>query len=324
MESQGSAGPACTNCTDVMTPRSRPTRRTYMVRRISVVVAIVALFYTGVAGAESLFGGGSSQSIIGSSTSGAPSGAAAADASSMSTAPAATAPVTTLPATTVPDAGRTPTPTDPARVYIAGDSDAGAFAPYLERLVGQTGVVTTTLDYKVSSGLARPDFFDWPAHFATQMPIVNPDIVIVTFGGNDGQPIHGLNKQVDSPEWRAEYGKRVGAVMDLLSANDRTLIWVGIPNDNEPVNTARLKVQDEVVRDQVAKHPKVVFIDSWNIFSGLDGGYAEYVVDPRDGVSKAVRSTTDGFHLNTTGAEILALHIAVAVQADLRDRGAAI
>ena len=321
METQSSA---CSDCCNAMTSRPRPTRRTYMLRRVGVVVAIIALVYAGVAGAESLFGGASSQSIVGSTTSDPSVGAEAVDASATSISPAATAPVTTVPATTLPDAGRTPTATDPARVYIAGDSDAGAFAPYLERLVGKTGVVTTTLDYKVSSGLARPDFFDWPAHFAAQMPIVNPDIVIVTFGGNDGQPIHGINKAVDTPEWRAEYGKRVSAVMDLLGAHDRTLIWVGIPNDNEPVNTARLKIQDEVVRAQLATHPKVIFIDSWNIFSGLDGGYAEYVVDPRDGVSKAVRSATDGFHLNATGAEILALHIAVAVQADLRERGAAI
>ncbi len=297
-----------------------------MIRRFSVVVAVVALLYAGIAGAESLFGGGSNRSITGASTlaplAGSEAGGTVTSSSSLSTV--ATLAPTTLPATTVPDAGRTPTAADPARIYIAGDSDAGAFAPYLEKLVGDTGVVTTTLDYKVSSGLARPDFFDWPAHFAAQIPIVNPDIVIVTFGGNDGQPIHGLNKQVDSPEWRAEYGKRVGAVMDLLGGNGRTLIWVGIPNDNEPVNTARLKIQDGVVRDQLAKHPKVIFIDSWSVFSGLDGGYAEYVMDPRDGVSKAVRSKTDGFHLNTTGAEILALHIAVAVQADLRDRGAAI
>ena len=77
-----------------------------------------------------------------------------------------------------------------------------------------------------------------------------------------------------------------------------------------------------MVRTQVAAHPGVVFIDSWNIFSGLDGGYAQYVVDPRDGISKQVRSDVDGFHLNTTGAEILAFHITQAVEKDLVNRGA--
>ncbi|CAB4868079.1 unannotated protein [freshwater metagenome] len=298
-----------------------------MRRRAATALAAAVLLVAGVVVSWSLFGAGRN-SIAGPGPTTASTADGGATTVAGATAPASTPPVTTvpattLPATTLPDAGRTPTTTDPARVYIAGDSDAGAFAPYLETLLAGTGVIRTTLDYKVSSGLARPDFYDWPAHFATQLPVTNPDIVIVTFGGNDGQPIHGLNKQVDSPEWRAEYGKRVGSVMDLLGADGRTLIWVGIPNDNEPVNTARLKIQDEVVRDQVAKHPTVVYIDSWNIFSGLDGGYAEYVVDPRDGVSKKVRSSTDGFHLNSTGAEILALHIAVAVQADLRERGAA-
>ncbi len=312
--------------TNTGTRRYRPRRhRTYVLRRIGVAVVLVALIYVGSAGAESLLGGNDDQSLANVSSVPAASSTdtvalTAPTASSTTTTTATT--TTTLPPTTIADAGRTPTATDPARVYIAGDSDAGAFAPFLERFINKTGVVTTKLDYKVSSGLARPDFFDWPARFATQMVTLNPDIVIVTFGGNDGQPIHGLNKQVDSPEWRAEYAKRVGAVMDVLSADGRTLIWVGIPNDTDPVTTAHLRIQDEVVRGQVAQHPNVVFIDSWHLFSGLDGGYAEYVVDPRDGLSKRVRSSTDGFHLNSNGAELLAFHIAAAVTNDLKNRGA--
>ena len=79
-----------------------------------------------------------------------------------------------------------PTDADPARILVVGDSDAGTFAPYLERLLDDTDVVDITLDYKVSSGLARPDFYDWPASCAgARRP--PPDIVIATFGGNDSQ-----------------------------------------------------------------------------------------------------------------------------------------
>ena len=52
----------------------------------------------------------------------------------------------------------------PASVLVVGDSDAAAFAPFLKDQLDATGVAATTVDYKVSSGLARPDFFDWPAH----------------------------------------------------------------------------------------------------------------------------------------------------------------
>jgi hypothetical protein len=230
----------------------------------------------------------------------------------------------------------TPTPSDPAMVLIAGDSDAGTFGPYLETLMDDTGLVTTQLDYKVSSGLSRPDFFDWPSHFRQIVPQVQPDIVVVTFGGNDPQGLTDGTKPDGSPnfivgepkgdgdaEWRAEYGRRVGEVMDYLSSEGRTLIWVGIPNDDNPDVTMRLQVQDEVVRAEAAKRPQVKFVDAWKRFSGREGGWAEWVIDPRDKQAKDVRAD-DGFHLNTVGAEILALDIAEVVIADLRARGASI
>jgi lysophospholipase L1-like esterase len=44
------------------------------------------------------------------------------------------------------------------------------------------------------------------------------------------------------------------------------------------------------------------------------------VQDPRDGQFHDVRAK-DGFHLNQTGAEILALDIAEAIRTELRARG---
>ena len=67
----------------------------------------------------------------------------------------------------------------------------------------------------------------------------------------------------------------------------------------------------------------ITFVDTWQRFSGRDGNWAEFVIDPRDGEGKDVRSD-DGFHLNTNGAEILAIDIAVAVRDALRDMGATI
>jgi hypothetical protein len=111
--------------------------------------------------------------------------------------------------------------------------------------------------------------------------------------------------------------------MDLMGANGATVIWVGIPNDDNPEVTAKLRIQDQAVRAEAAERPNVVFIDTWNRFSGRDGNWAEFVIDPRDGVGKDVRAG-DGFHLNTNGAEILALDIAQAIRDQLRTEGASI
>jgi uncharacterized protein len=221
------------------------------------------------------------------------------------------------------DGNREPTREDPLRLYIAGDSDAGNMGPPLQRELEKTNLVTSKLFYKPSSGLSVPSFFDWPSKLQQDVSAYNPDVVVVTFGGNDAQDIeiNGKAVQVDSPEWKAEYGRRVGAVMDYLSADGRTLIWVGIPNAKSESFRARLQILEEVTRAEAAKRPDVVYVDVWNMFVGLSGGYADFIIDQRDGQGKSVRAS-DGFHLNVTGSEILALSVAEEVRKDMRDRGA--
>ena len=231
-----------------------------------------------------------------------------------------------------PESTGPPTSADPAKVYIVGDSDAGTFGPYLQTLLDGTLVTETELNYKVSSGLARPDFFNWPDELEQKLPEVDPDIVVVTFGGNDSQglslPQSELEFAVGDPlaneaEWSEEYERRAGEVMDLLLENDRHVIWVGIPNDDNPEVTAKLAIQDQAAKAAAAARPDVVFVDTWTRFSGRDGGWAEFVVDPRDKEGKDVRAD-DGFHLNQNGAEILAIDIAIEVQKELRAMGAAL
>jgi hypothetical protein len=306
------------------------SQRRFLVRRLGVMVVFVLLVVGVVKVGGALFGGGTSVASASTSTAKHTAGGA-------TTAPLGTGGVpgtgvtgaSGAPETSAGGKRHVPTTADPAQILIAGDSDAGAFGPYLEQLLKQTGVATSTLDYKVSSGLSRPDFFDWPAHLQEKVPEVNPDIVVVTFGGNDAQGISDLSGTfiVNQPsgsgdeKWRAEYGKRVGDLMDFLSADGRTLVWVGIPNSSNPEVTTRMNVQNEVVMSEVAKRPNVIFIDTWKRFSGRNGNWAEFVIDPRDGQGKDVRAK-DGFHLNQTGAEILALDIAEAVKGELVKRGA--
>lgn len=293
-----------------------------MVRRVVVLSVLLVVVYAAYSLVATVFGG---------------------DETTATTGPPAThtvvndgvTPTTLTPTTTTTPPVKpvtVPSKADPAEVLILGDSDAGAFGPYLKTLLDQTGIVTTKLEYKTSSGLSRPDFFDWPAYMRQIVPEFDPDIVVVTFGGNDAQGLRNADKTWavdhapasggDDADWKAEYAKRVGAVMDYLTEGNRHLVWVGIPNDDNPDVTARMAVQDQVVRAEAAKRTdKVTFVDTWARFSGRNGGWAEYVIDPRDGVGKDVRAD-DGFHLNTTGAEILALDIAEAVKDDLRRRGA--
>ena len=316
--------------------RRRHSSRRYAIRRLgALAVLLLAVFGVfrvvgallsggddGVADADGVVEptGDDSSQAVSSSIAAASSADGSDDTEPIGTVPTDTGPVNTGPATNA----------DPATVFIVGDSDAGTFGPYLQTLLDGTGIVETSLDYKVSSGLARPDFFDWPAEIDTKLPEVNPDIVVATFGGNDAQGLSVESGEfiigdpvANEAEWTEEYQQRVGAVMDQLMEGGRTLIWVGIPNDDNPDVTARMAIQDQAAKAAAAERPDVIFIDTWSRFSGRDGGWAEFVIDPRDGEGKDVRAD-DGFHLNQTGAEILAIDIAQAIRDTLRAQGATI
>jgi len=308
--------------------RRRASRRRFMMRRLVALVIVVAIVGIGVKAVGSVLS--DDEPVLGAEE---PTGAVASTGDPTvpgSVDPAVSAAESTVPPDTAPEDTGPPSAANKAEVYIVGDSDAGTFGPYLQTLLDGTNIVDTELNYKVSSGLARPDFFDWPAELAAKVPEVDPDIVVATFGGNDSQGLAVKDGSfiVSDPvnneaEWTEEYRARVGQAMDLMGANGATVIWVGIPNDDNPEVTAKLRIQDQAVRAEAAERPNVVFIDTWNRFSGRDGNWAEFVIDPRDGVGKDVRAG-DGFHLNTNGAEILALDIAQAIRDQLRTEGASI
>lgn len=313
-----------------LSSRRRQSSRRYAVRRIGVIVVVLLAAFGVFRGVSALLAGGDdgvadADGTLETDPATDPATDQATQDSGSIVVDDAADPVDTEPVDTGPAS-----PENPATLFIVGDSDAGTFGPYLQTLLDGTGIVETSLDYKVSSGLARPDFFDWPAEIDRKLPEVNPDIIVATFGGNDAQGLAVGNGDfiigdpvANEAEWTEEYQQRVGAVMDQLMEGGRTLIWVGIPNDDNPDVTARMAIQDRAAKAAAAERPDVIFIDTWKRFSGRDGNWAEFVIDPRDGEGKDVRAD-DGFHLNQTGAEILAIDIAQAVRDTLRAQGAAI
>ena len=100
-----------------------------------------------------------------------------------------------------------------SKVLIAGDSMSQGVGVMLERARGRDGLVHVESIGKASTGLTRPDFFDWPARLLQATAASDPGIVVLMFGGNDGQPIKmrpGKATRSTDPSWPVEYGRRVG------------------------------------------------------------------------------------------------------------------
>ncbi len=210
---------------------------------------------------------------------------------------------------------RTVSPQAPLQVWALGDSLLTLPAFSLQQSLYSTGLAWLDVDTRHSTGLARPDHFDWPAEVERRLEVGRPDVAILMFGANDGtamvreQPYQFLPLEEGdwaSPDgdWAEEYGLRVGRLMDRLLAVGAEVIWVGIPPVRDPVREAHCEVLNAIFQDRAASRPGVSFLDTREMFSDGEGGYTS-TLSAEDGTRVPVRSP-DGVHLNEAGAELLA------------------
>ena len=223
---------------------------------------------------------------------------------------------TTNPPTRTTTTGKQPTyetltvsTAHPATIFVAGDSLSFEFGTSLYRIATSRHIYRAagdgTVDFKVSSGLARPDYFNWPAELSHQIARLQPEIVVLMLGSNDNQPLlapDGKTYRFATAGWKQEYHRRVGAVMDQLIAQNRWVVYVGVPilatrNDQWPIiNT--------VIREESAKRTRAVYVDSFSLFQDPNGKYTQYLPNAK-GQLVQVR-TPDGIHFQRAGADLLA------------------
>ena len=203
-----------------------------------------------------------------------------------------------------------PTPATPLRLWVGGDSMTQTFGSSLQRVLATTGVFTSTLDYHVSTGLARPDYFNWPEHLVKDVLVKDggPQILVMMFGANDGQNMtdqSGKGLVRGSEEWLAEYRRRAAATMDLLKSptNDRLTIWCGPPPMGPGTKVHGMDQINNIIWSEARTRPWIQYFDTWPFFSDAN---LQYVLEApnADGVSRVLRQKDD-VHLSVVGGDRL-------------------
>lgn len=192
-------------------------------------------------------------------------------------------------------------------MWVGGDSQAETLTSSLARLAGESGYFETTTEYRISSGLTRPDFFDWPARLYSESLERDLEVVVVMLGGNDSQPIQTTDGDVfqwDTDAWRDEYRRRVGGTMDLLEAEGWFIVWVGQPIMRADGYSGRMAALNAIYQSEAGARDWVVFVDTFAMFEDEDGAYAAYLPDA-EGEPTLMRQS-DGIHLTHAGGDVLA------------------
>jgi uncharacterized protein len=188
---------------------------------------------------------------------------------------------------------------------MAGDSLMGTVSESLVQLTRSNPAVKVTTDVQIGTGLARPDIYNWPSAVSAQLSAAKPDVVVLMFGANDDQDMQAAGHRVviGTDPWRAEYARRVSALMALVATGQRQVIWLGIP----AVKRARLNQTKDainsVLRTMAPQYPGVTFVDPNPVFDGPGGSYTTYI-NNAGGQPVKVRES-DGIHFTLAGANRL-------------------
>lgn len=197
----------------------------------------------------------------------------------------------------------------PFRVLILGDSfitvGGGVGNPLESELLKYKDVVVKRLG-KVSSGLSRPDYFNWNLTAQELISQFDPNIAIMMFGSNDNQGLVASDGKVISygeEGWNEEYSKRVSNFLEIFEKNNITVFWIGLPVMKEKYFSERVQNLNSIYEAEVKNHKNAYFIATWDLLDDGQGNYAAYLLD-ETGQYKLAR-VSDGIHLQFFGGRII-------------------
>jgi hypothetical protein len=226
-------------------------------------------------------------------------------------------PKTTVTTTTVPRVvvDRRPSAEDPLRVLVLGDSLGIDLGDVLVNDLTGTGVVLATLDGQVSTGLTRPDYFNWPAELSADLPHYTPQVIVIMMGANDAQDFPGPpDVPFGTRAWDAQYRSRVESFMAEATSRGAQVIWVGMPPMQDPVLSAAMSRIDGIVRRAAGHVRGVEYLASWTVLGTSTGQFTPYRVVAGQEVN--VREP-DGTHISPGGAQVLSNVVEQAIRTHL-------
>jgi hypothetical protein len=135
----------------------------------------------------------------------------------------------------------------------------------------------------VSSGLSRPDYFDWNSEIKKLVSEYKPNIVIAMFGANDNQNLTDKSgnfvAKYGGQSWADGYSKRVSDMLSVFEENKVVVFWIGLPVMREKWFSEEVANLDSIYADECQKHQNAYFISTWQTLADAEGNYVSYLKD---------------------------------------------
>lgn len=160
----------------------------------------------------------------------------------------------------------------PVRVLLTGDSLMESLGPQMrDSLAGYSNITFIPIGKK-STGLSRPDFYDWPAVLKRHLVADRPHLVVMWVGTNDPQGIHGYSGLGEpcSEAWQQAYRTKLQEVIRLVHSHGARFMLMGPPVVGDPTLNTQLGAIDRLMQLE-CRAAGVCYISTRYILGGKAG-----------------------------------------------------
>lgn len=211
-----------------------------------------------------------------------------------------------------------PTLSPSNELWTLGDSTAQSMGEAIAHLLKGDALKTRNL-FRNSSGLTRPDFFDWPKTVKPLIAARAPVGLVLSFGANDTQGLFMASEkrvaQLGTPEWGDEYAKRVRSFVDLFTDKGTEAFILGQPFDPTRKYAPLMRAVNDAFKKAAQDGQRTTYIDAEGILADAEGHFQKTTQDSR-GKTITLRND-DGIHMTSEGARFLAIRVLEIVKKKL-------
>lgn len=190
------------------------------------------------------------------------------------------------------------------RIMLMGDSLMEDLGPATYRALRARKGLHFILTAKFSTGLTRPDYFNWPKNLEPMVQEHRPDLIIIFMGANDAMPIKVEGRNI-SPysreEWRAAYRIKMQEILDIAIRYQSRVLWIGLP----PMGgrTSALLKNTADTQQAVCESLNVPYLDTVPLLGDENGKYRTYMTDARGRMVRLRQKDME--HITSAGNDII-------------------
>ncbi len=209
----------------------------------------------------------------------------------------------------------------PLRVWVAGDSLAEVPGQGLQRVAG-SAVDIVGVESRLSTGLARPDLYNWFLRIPVAARQLAPKVAVFSFGADDAHDyLAGVPKgktvgPLGSSSWDAEYRRRVEGVTHELAARGIYVVWLGLPIPDGSGFRHSFPIVNRILASVAKSNPRTsTYVDTWHLLDDAHGRYTAYL---RVHGKLTLMRLPDGVHYTPAAGDLVAEQVLKQLRADFQ------